>query len=93
MKKLFIFFILLTICSCSTVKTKPPSDFIYKEINTDDFVIASWQKIKDKDSLIKIYIEGDGNAYTSNGYPTTDPTPKSYFLRNIAFNDTSENVV
>ena len=93
MKKIFIFFILLTFCSCSTLKTKPPEDFLYKEIKTDDYVLASWQKIKDKDSLIKIYIEGDGNAYNSNGYPTTDPTPKSYFLRNIAFNDTSENVV
>ena len=93
MKKIFIFFILLTFCSCSTLKTKPPSDFVYKEIKTDDYILASWQKIKDKDSLVKIYIEGDGNAYTSKGYPTTDPTPKSYFLRKLAFNDSSENVV
>ena len=93
MKKLFIFFILLIFCSCSTLKTKPPSDFVYKEIKTDDYVLASWQKIKDNDSLVKIYIEGDGNAYNSKGYPTTDPTPKSHFLRKIAFSDTSENVV
>ena len=95
MKKtlIFLFFIFCILCSCSTLKTKAPADFLYKEIKTDDFVIASWQKIRDKDSLIKIYIEGDGNAYTSKGYSTTDPTPKSNFLRNIAFNDTSENVV
>ncbi len=95
MKKLFIFlsFLYFILCSCSTIKTKAPADFLYKEIKTDDFVIASWQKIKDKDSLIKIYIEGDGHAYNSKGYPTNDPTPKSHFLRDIAFNDTSENVV
>ncbi|MCR4663517.1 MAG: serine hydrolase family protein [Endomicrobiaceae bacterium] len=75
------------------MKTKPPKDFSYTEIETDDYVLASWQKIRDENSLIKIYIEGDGNAYNSNGYPSTDPTPKSCFLRNIVFNDTSENVV
>ena len=93
MKKIFIFLILITFCSCSTVKTKAPSDFIYKEIKTDDYVLASWQKINDENSLVKIYVEGDGHAYTSKGYPTTDPTPTSNFLRNIAFSDTSENVV
>lgn len=93
MKKIFIFFILIILCSCSTMKIKAPKDFVYKEIKTDDYVLASWQKIRDKDSLVKIYIEGDGHAYTSKGYPTKDPTPKSTFLRNIAFSDTSENVV
>ena len=93
MKKLLIFFIFLLFCSCSTIKTKAPSDFVYKEIQTDDYVLASWQKINDENSLVKIYIEGDGHAYTSKGYPTTDPTPRSTFLRDIAFDDVSENVV
>ena len=94
MKKIFIFlsFIFL-FCSCSTLQTKPPEDFLYKEIKTDDYVLASWQKFSNNNLPIKIYIEGDGHAYTSNGYPTTDPTPKSYFLRNIVFNDTTANVV
>ena len=95
MRKNFIFlsFISLFFCSCSTMKTKPPTDFCYKEITTDDYVLASWQKIEDIDSSIKIYVEGDGHAYTSNGYPTTDPTPRSHFLRDIAFADTAANVV
>ena len=57
MKKIFIFFILIILCSCSTMKIKAPKDFVYKEIKTDDYVLASWQKIRDKDSLVKIYIE------------------------------------
>ena len=95
MKKFFIFlsFLCFVLYSCSTIKTKPPKDFCYKEIQTDDYILASWQKISNENSPIKIYIEGDGHAYTSKGYPTKDPTPKSHFLRNIAFNDTSENVV
>ncbi|MBQ3943198.1 MAG: hypothetical protein II669_02645 [Elusimicrobia bacterium] len=93
MKKIFLFFALLLLCSCSTIKTNPPTEFIYKEIETDDYVLASWQKITDESLPVKIYVEGDGRAYTSKGYPTTDPTPKSYFLRNISFNDVYENVV
>jgi hypothetical protein len=93
MKKLLIFFVLLTLCSCSTAKIKPPADFVYEEVHTDDYVLASWQKINDPYSLVKIYVEGDGHAYTSKGYPTNDPTPKNCFLRKIAFNDTAENVV
>lgn len=92
MKKFFI--LLFLICSaCSTMKLNPPQDFSYIEIQTKDYVIASWQKINDKSLPIRIYIEGDGHAYTSKGYPTNDPTPKSYFFRDIAFNDTNENVV
>jgi hypothetical protein len=95
MKKLLIFlsFISFILYSCASLQTNPPKDFSYVEIKTDDYVLASWQKIKDENSLVKIYIEGDGHAYTSKGYPTTDPTPRSTFLRDIAFDDVSENVV
>jgi hypothetical protein len=95
MKKILAFLSLISfiLCSCASLQTNPPKDFSYVEIKTDDYVLASWQKIKDEQALIKIYIEGDGHAYTSKGYPTKDPTPKSHFLRDIAFDDTSENVV
>ena len=95
MKKILIYlsFISFILCSCASLQTNPPKDFSYVEIKTDDYVLATWQKIKDENSLVKIYVEGDGHAYNSKGYPTKDPTPKSHFLRDIAFNDTSENVV
>lgn len=93
MKKLLICFLFFTFNSCSTIQTKVPQEFSYIEIKTDDFVLASWQKINNKILPIRIYIEGDGYAYNSKGYPTKNPTPKSYFLRNIAFNDPNENVV
>jgi len=95
MKKFFIFLSIMSfiICSCLTLQTKAPKDFLYKEIQTQDYILASWQKTENEESPIKIYVEGDGHAYTSKGYPATDPTPKSFFLRNIAFNDTNANVV
>ena len=92
-KNYFIFFIFIFLVSCSTIQQKPPESFTYIQIKTNDYVLASMQKITDKTSPIRIYVEGDGNAYTSKGYPTDDPTPKSNFLRNIAFNDPNPNVV
>ena len=49
---------LLVLCSCSTI-TVPP-EFTYKEIKTQYFDIASWQKITEPKGVYKVYIEGDG---------------------------------
>lgn len=92
-KKYFVFFVFIFAVSCSTIQQKPPENFTYIQIQTNDYVLASMQKITDKKLPIRIYIEGDGNAYTSKGYPTDDPTPKSNFLRNMAFDDPNPNVV
>ena len=67
--------------------------FVYQEVKTNTYTFASWQKMTDKYAPIRIYIEGDGYAFNWEGYPTMDPTPKSVFLRNIAFNDPNPNVV
>ena len=71
----------------------PPESFSYQEIQTNNYTLASWQKITDTKSPIRIYIEGDGYAFNNYGYPTSNPTPRSAFLRNIAFNDPNSNVV
>lgn len=92
-KKLLFFIILVIFCSCSHVKVKQPDNFTYIQIKTTDFTLASWQKITDEIEPIKIYIEGDGNAYNSKGYPTNDPTPKNSLIQQIAFSDTSPNVI
>ena len=88
-KIVFVLFILL--CSCYSIT--PPDSFVYKEIQTDIYKLATWQKITDKNKPIRIYIEGDGYAFNSHGYPTNNPTPKNTFLRKIAFDDPNENVV
>ena len=92
-KKYRVFFIFIFFVSCSTVKTKPPAQFSCVQIKTENYVLLSMQKITDEKMPVRIYVEGDGNAYTSKGYATDDPTPKSYFLRNVAFNDPNPNVV
>ncbi len=71
----------------------PPASFLYREIQTQTFKLASWAKITDPHQAVKIYIEGDGYAFNRHGYPSQDPTPKGYLLREIAFHDPSPNVV
>lgn len=51
------------------------------------------QKINNLEGEIRIYIEGDGYAFNSKGYPTTNPTPKNKLLQNLAFNDPNKNVI
>ena len=89
MKKILLSLLLL--CGCHSVQV--PDSFTYKEIETDTYKLASWQKITNKTEPVRIYIEGDGYAFNHLGYPTTNPTPQGTFLREIAFNDPNPNVV
>lgn len=91
MKKVTIILSLIILCNCSTITV--PQEFIYKEIKTKYFNIASWQKITSPNSVYKIYIEGDGHAFNSRGLPTQDPTPKGKLVRELAFGDDSPNVI
>lgn len=92
MKKITLI-LLLFLVACSSLKIQAPKDYLYVPIKTSNYTLASWQKISNGNLPIRIYIEGDGNSYDSKGYPSNDPTPKSNFLRNIAFNDKNPNVV
>lgn len=83
--------ILLLLASCTSVYV--PSDYVYKEMKTRDFTIATWQKITSSQAVYKVYIEGDGYAFNSYGKPTQDPTPKGKLVRELAFGDNSSNVI
>ncbi len=83
--------LILLLAGCSTIKVPP--EFTYREIQTRDFVLASWQKITDPDAVYKIYIEGDGYAFNARGLPTRDPTPRGTLMRELAFEDPSPNVI
>lgn len=91
MKKQILIILSLLVCGCASIVV--PSNFVYKEIETKDFKIASWQKITKPQGVYKIYIEGDGYAFNANGQPTRDPTPRGTFVRELAFTDNSPNVI
>lgn len=86
-----IFAVLLFLTNCSSITV--PSDYIYKEVETRNFTIATWQKITNPQGIYKIYIEGDGYAFNAHGKPTQDPTPKGTLVRKLAFGDNSPNVI
>lgn len=89
MIKLIAIMVLLSGCASITA----PADYVYKEIETRDFTIATWQKITNPQEVYKIYIEGDGYAFDRHGKPTQDPTPKGKLVRELAFGDKSPNVI
>ena len=90
MKKIFAFCVLI-ISGCQSIQ--PPKEFVYKEINTHQFKLASWQKITDNNADYRIYIEGDGYAFNANGQPSRSPTPHGELVRELSFNDTALNVI
>lgn len=79
----------------SSCQTQPIAENFYPvEVQTSVFRLQTYQKITNPSNGYKIYIEGDGHAFTASGQPSSDPTPKDTFMRRLAFNDTSEkNIV
>ena len=82
---------MFALAGCATFKA--PQEFSYIPIKQNTYTLAAWQKITDENAPIYIFVEGDGNAFNYRGLPTKDPTPKSTFLRNLAFKNTNKNIV
>ena len=82
---------LFMLSSCTAIV--PPATYKYKEVETRDFNIATWQKITNPQGVYKFYIEGDGHAFNSHGMPTNNPTPNGTLVRELAFNDKTPNVI
>ena len=76
---------------CSTIAVPPT--YVYKEIKTEEFKLASYQKITSPSGVYKIYIEGDGYAFNAHKRATQDPTPVGTLMLEIAFNNKSPNVI
>ncbi len=90
MKK-FLISILLFLSACAT--ENPLKDLRFQPVSSGDYTVASWYKITKPTQPLKVYIEGDGHAFDGRGQPTDDPTPEGLFLRKLAVDDTSPNVV
>lgn len=86
------FFCALAVGGCAATIV-PPNDFEAKEIQTETFKLMTCQKITDSAAPVKIYIEGDGHAFYSDGMATNNPSPRTDFMRKLAFGDASKNVV
>jgi hypothetical protein len=64
-----------------------------QDIHAAPFILASWQRLADKDGPIHVYIEGDGLAWISRSTPSHDPTPKNPVALSLAAADPAANIV
>ncbi len=92
MRKLCLSLLMLFVFGCAN-RVETPVGFSYKELETKAYRIASWQKITHPGAPVRFYIEGDGYSFNHSGQPTSNPTPKGRFMRDLAFNDPNPNVV
>ena len=86
------YFFILVLCGCS-FGWRAPDEFVYVPITAGEFEIATWRQMTDAAAPIHIYIEGDGHAFNGRGMPTSDPTPRGTFMRDMAAADSGANVV
>lgn len=68
-------------------------DFKYQSVQSGKHTLATWQKITNNTKPIHFYIEGDGRAFYNNGIPTNNPTPHGTLVRELASQDSADNVV
>lgn len=90
MKKLFCLLCLL-LCACQT--PNPLKKMQFQQLSAQGYTLFSTYKIEQPGAPLKVYIEGDGHAFDKNGLPTDDPTPTGTFMRSLAAEDPSPNVV
>lgn len=91
MKKILIVLMILVLGGCSAKNVL--TDYRFQTQTVPPYVVASWFKIEAVGEPLRVYIEGDGNAFDGRGYPTDNPTPTSTFMRQIAADDPNPNVV
>lgn len=86
-------FILAIFMLTGCVGTNSVPMTVYVPIESDLLSVATVPRITDDVSPVHIYIEGDGHAFDAAGHPTSNPTPRGHFLRDMAARDTAPNVV
>ena len=90
MKRVFSAFIVL-LAGC-TGGTNYENMTILTPNDPELYTVATIQNITDASAPVHIYIEGDGRAFNGHGQPTHNPTPRSYFTRDMMAADKSPNV-
>lgn len=55
--------------------------------------LIGYQRLSDPAMNLRVYIEGDGNAFSSRGRRSSDPTPKQPLMLELAALDTYPNIL
>ena len=81
----------LLLVGCAGLGTRDDM-YVVTPANSSLYSVATIQKITNATDPVHIYIEGDGHSFNANGRATSDPTPRTKFMRNMAAADDSPNV-
>lgn len=92
----------LTLASCSgllerEIKAQGIAEhagFAKQIVSSGEFSLTTFHKLQDNNrALLVVYIEGDGFAFQRKGRLSTDPTPKSTFVLELATKDPHPSVI
>lgn len=91
---------LLILASCAMNPPQPVSPGMLLaarmtpvELESDGFVLQSYKRMERPDTPIRVYIEGDGHAWSTRWEPAADPTPHYAVGLRLALLDPLPNVV
>ena len=91
MKKYLALLLCLLCVGCSAPNPLSQSDFRFQVNPAMPYMVASWHKITKTGAPLKVYIEGEGTTLATG--TENNPTPQTLFLREMAAEDSSPNVV
>jgi pimeloyl-ACP methyl ester carboxylesterase len=73
-------------------KVARDAGFNKQRINTSDFILTSYTKLDNQPNVLRIYIEGDGFAFSSRRRLSSNPTPKDPVALKLAVKDPYTNI-
>lgn len=100
----FIFLLFLMSCAINNSQYIPPQTqmivaqakqqgFVFNKYASSLVTYAVWEKMQFTDDDIHIYIEGDGNSWTTKYELSENPTPKKPLSLQLAMRDSHKNVI
>ncbi len=96
MRYIFLAITVITLAGCvpvSTSRVAQKNGFTQAYVQTEKFRLATYKKINKPGKDINIYIEGDGRAWITRSMLSTDPSPRTSTVMQLAALDPNPNVV
>lgn len=96
MRKILLSLVVIFLTGCGaapTSKVASSNGFKPDFVQTQQFKLATYKKIKQPGKDVNIYIEGDGHAWITRTLISKDPSPRSSTVMQLAALDPSPNVV
>lgn len=70
-----------------------PAWMIKRDVTATPFVLRAYERVHNRGGVANLYIEGDGDIYTSPAEWSIDPTPTNPVALHMASKDRADNVI